>query len=481
MIIKNNKEDFLSYLEDTSNIEGHAESLYIPHTQDELVTLVARCNQEKIPLTISAGRTGTTGGCVPQEGVLVSLEEFNRILSIDKEHKRVSVQAGVVLEDLERELNRHRLALRAQPTESLACVGGAVSTAASGVRGYRWGGIRKYVERIKILFVDGTVFDICRGEIFAHQGKITVPLGGRTKEIRLPSYRMPHTKTQAGYFVAPDMDLIDLFIGSEGTLGIILEIEFSVQELAEEIFDCIVFFKEEKDAFRFVETIKEKKSKKALNPTSLEFLDARSLRFLGEEYPQAASYAAAVYIEQEESSPVSSIAAWIELIESSGALPNETWFGDSILTRKKIFEFRHKLPQRINEFLKTHRQRKLSTDVAVPEERFLEMYGFYAKEGASSGIEFVNFGHIGENHLHFNFLPRNDDEYRKAKEYTSKFIKKAIELGGTVSAEHGIGKLKKESLLLMYGEEAVGQMRVLKGQFDPNWILNRGNIFDCKE
>ncbi len=481
MIIKNNKDEFASYLEDTSNISGYARKLYIPEHIGELIDLVGQCNARGTGLTISGGRTGTTGGCVPLEGVLVSLEKFNRIISLDTERQRVRAEAGIVLEALEEALREKGFTLRAQPTESLACLGGAIATSASGVRGYRYGGVREYVRYLKVILADGTVGEVTRGHVKAQDGKIAVPFGkGDCREIDLPSYRMPAGKHQAGYFVKDDVDLIDLFIGSEGTLGVIVEAELDIQKQAACVFDCIVFFEREADAFSFVAAVKEKKAKGQLDPTSLEFLDRRSLEFLKEEYPRVKNFASCVYFEEETDGEESArMNEWLELIETSGANGERTWFGDTPAERGKIFQFRHRLPQLINEFLKQHRQRKVSTDVAVPEESFSQMYEFYKRKGLKSGVPFVNFGHIGENHLHFNFLPRTGAEYDTAKEYTLEFIKKAIELGGTVSAEHGIGKLKKEYLALMYGAEAIGQMRNLKKQLDPNFILGRHNIFDC--
>ncbi|MCK4810071.1 MAG: FAD-binding oxidoreductase [Candidatus Omnitrophica bacterium] len=478
MVVKDKREEFLSYLEDTSNLRGNADILYIPGTQEEVPEILRICAKNNIPVTCSGARTGTTGGCVPLEGALICLEKLNRIIDIDTRNKVAIVQAGLTLEELERETKKYRLSLRAQPTESLAYIGGAVSTSASGMRGFKYGGIRRYVRRLKVVLADGTVLNIKRGEIISRKRQFSFNLGKKRFDFNLPSYNMPLVKHQAGYFVKDNMDLIDLFIGSEGTLGVITELEICLQSLAEQIFDCIAFFEKEEYAFDFVRAVKKAKNKNVLMPVSLEFFDKNSLEFLRTVYPNLHSYAAAVYFEQEADSGSEVMDAWLNLIEGAKGNQNNTWFGDTEIERGKIYDFRHKLPQLINEFLRESGQRKVATDIAVPDNEFMTMYSFYQEIGEESGLSYVNFGHIGEDHLHFNFLPRNETEYLKAKSYIEKLIKKAISLKGTVSAEHGIGKLKKEYLELMYGKEHITEMIRLKKYFDPYFFLGRGNIFD---
>ncbi|MCK5289198.1 MAG: FAD-binding oxidoreductase, partial [Candidatus Omnitrophica bacterium] len=157
---------------------------------------------------------------------------------------------------------------------------------------------------------------------------------------------------------------------------------------------------------------------------------------------------------------------------------DESIIADTPREREKIFEFRHKLPQMINEFLRQNNQIKASTDIAVPWKNFEQMYFFYKEQAKQSGLNYVNFGHIGESHLHFNFLAENDQESLKAKVYMQTICRKAVSLGGTVSAEHGIGKLKKPYLKIMYKEEDIKSMANLKKIFDPNCLLGLDNVFE---
>jgi len=131
----------------------------------------------------------------------------------------------------------------------------------------------------------------------------------------------------------------------------------------------------------------------------------------------------------------------------------------------------------MNEWFARHNQRKVSTDMSVPDEKFAGMLRFYQDTLRSSDLKYTIFGHIGDNHVHVNILPRNDEEGTKAWEIYAQFLKRAAAVGGTLSAEHGIGKLKRAYLHLFYSDEELREMAALKRAFDPAGILGRGNIF----
>jgi D-lactate dehydrogenase (cytochrome) len=140
-------------------------------------------------------------------------------------------------------------------------------------------------------------------------------------------------------------------------------------------------------------------------------------------------------------------------------------------------EFRHQLPVLVNEWLARHQQRKVSTDMAVPDEEFAAMLRFYRETLHACGLQYVIFGHVGDNHVHVNIMPRNENEAAEARAIYMRFARRAVEFGGTISAEHGIGKLKRDYLRLLYGEEHLREMAALKRALDPACILGRGNIF----
>jgi D-lactate dehydrogenase (cytochrome) len=336
----------------------------------------------------------------------------------------------------------------------------------------------------------GDIVDLKRGEIFADQnGKVTLPLpSGGAITGRLPTYSMPKTRKHvSGYFVKPGMDLIDLFIGSEGTLGVVTEIEASMLEKPENVLAGIVFFPASIGLLSFVEEARSRSLSTRAGDTSavidaraLEYFDVRALNFLRDKYPTIPTAAAgAIFFEQEMTFTGEDeiFSAWMNLIEDYGALADDSWFALNDADRARLKEFRHALPVMVNEWLVHHGQRKVSTDMAVPEGAFRSMLDFYNSRLSESGLEYVIFGHIGDCHLHVNILPRNEQEADGARALYREFIERAVALGGTVSAEHGIGKLKRPYLETLYGKEYVREMAELKKAFDPACVLGIGNLF----
>jgi len=220
-----------------------------------------------------------------------------------------------------------------------------------------------------------------------------------------------------------------------------------------------------------------------LSARALEYFDQQSLQFLRKNYESVPEQAiGAIFFEQETTAATedSLMIEWLELIERHLALGDRSWFATNQQDHSKLREFRHALPVLMNEWFAKYKQRKVSTDMAVPDDSFAEMLSFYRDALHGSSLRYTIFGHIGDNHVHVNILPRNDDEGAKAREIYRRFIRRAVELGGTISAEHGIGKLKREYLKELYGDEHLREMAELKRAFDPARILGRGNMFDEK-
>jgi D-lactate dehydrogenase (cytochrome) len=155
----------------------------------------------------------------------------------------------------------------------------------------------------------------------------------------------------------------------------------------------------------------------------------------------------------------------------------DSWFATNEQDQARLREFRHQLPVLMNEWFARYNQRKVSTDMAVPDEAFPGLFQLYKKTLRESGLRYTIFGHIGDNHIHVNILPRNDSEAARARELYVEYLKYAASVGGTLSAEHGVGKLKRDYLKLFYTDDQLREMAALKRAFDPNGILGRGNIF----
>jgi D-lactate dehydrogenase (cytochrome) len=170
-----------------------------------------------------------------------------------------------------------------------------------------------------------------------------------------------------------------------------------------------------------------------------------------------------------------------ELLGKYGIGMDDTWAGIDPGDLDKMKAVRHLIPETVNALIAQRKQKyprvhKLGTDMAVPDEHMETMIAYYKKTLDDAGMEYIMFGHIGDNHLHVNILPRTDAEVDQGMEIYKQFAKKAVELGGTVSAEHGIGKLKRPFLRIMYGDEGLEAMASVKWSLDPYWILNPGNM-----
>jgi D-lactate dehydrogenase (cytochrome) len=170
--------------------------------------------------------------------------------------------------------------------------------------------------------------------------------------------------------------------------------------------------------------------------------------------------------------------AWNLLLEEHNADLDLSWFATNDQDRERMRAFRHALPVAVNERVVRNGERKVGTDMAVPDEHFASFLQFYKSTLDASGIDYVIFGHIGDCHLHANMLPKNIVEAEKARHLYGRCVAQAIMLGGTVSAEHGIGKLKRKYLSAMMGERYLNEMAAVKRALDPNGVLGRGNIFD---
>ena len=513
MLTKSQPDEIQDFLSDASYVQGgHATRVAFPETAKEVTEVLARASNEKTPVTVSGAGTGTVAGRVPFGGIVLATDRLNRIGPIVRDTNgggRATAEAGVILRDFQQAVDSKGLLYPPDPTESGCFLGGNVATNASGARTFKYGPTRNYVERLKIALPTGEMIDLRRGELHADaDGRITIPLrSGRLINAQLPSYQMPHVRKHAsGYYVAPGMDLIDVFIGSEGTLGVIVEIEVRLLPKPEGLLSGVVFFKAEEDLLAFVSEARERSLRNrvrsqtpgspagqpgwggavregnpdTLDARALEYFDSQSLGFLRQKYETVPTDAAgAIFFEQETTPSTEDLlmTEWMSLLENHNALADQSWFATNEQDQAKLREFRHALPVLMNEWFAHHNQKKVSTDMAVPDDAFAGILRFYQDSLRGGDLRYTIFGHIGDNHVHVNILPRNDDEATKAWEIYRTFIRRAIDVGGTISAEHGIGKLKREYLRELYGDAHLREMAELKRAFDPAGILGRGNMF----
>ncbi len=488
MIVKTKIDEIENYLVDASNTKGFCDSVYFPETVADIVQVIKKANLNRIPVTVSGNRTGVTGGGVPAGGIVISTDKLNRIIDIDKENRFAVVQPGVLLSDLEKAVNKKNLFYPPDPTEKSCFIGGTVATNASGARTFKYGSTRDYILELEVVLPDGDLLTLKRNEYFAIDFLLTLKTAaGKIIKLELPDYEMPSTKNAAGYFCKKNMDAIDLFIGSEGTIGLVTKLNLKLLPLPLSDISCVLFFNSEKSALHFLTEARNEsfqsrklKTEDGIDARALEFFDNNSLNFLRKEFSNIPADAeAAIWFEQHCSNDEEALLVkWINLFLKYDGKEDEAWFAMTDKDKVQIINFRHAISVNVNEYMNKNNFRKLGTDAAVPDDKFIDFYYASKVEVEKEKLDYVIYGHAGNSHLHLNMLPKTEEEFEKGKMLYKVICNKAIKLGGTFSAEHGVGKNKREYLVEMYGADNVDKMRLLKKTFDPNYILGVGNIFE---
>lgn len=497
-----------TYLSDESSaLTGAAERVYFPENAGHVSAVLRAAAREHAKVTVSAAGTSITGARVPLSG--------GRILSVERmrhatpghipegfspvHHRNMSfylnpssMQAitpvGITLAEFNEALARYRLLYPPDPTEMSAMVGGTVATNASGARSFHYEPTRAWVRGLDVVLPTGEFLTLKRGEYRARGCTIPIEIGGRKRTLQIPPrYPVVSTKNAAGLYLAENMDLLDLFIGSEGILGVVTAVHVNLAPLPEDLITCVAFFGTMNDALGLVDTLRRREDCDA-QPLSLEYFDRRALDFLRNPFPGIPTDAAAAvlfefeYRRRDRHNPYpdgKTLAAWISPLTKHNAIADWSVSGMNIA---KIKQFRHALPEAVNTWVRA-RAGKLGTDMAVPLRDFRTMVDAY-EAADSCGVRTVFFGHIGDCHLHLNFLPENREERTIAERQYLQLARLAVELGGTVSAEHGVGKktITDEAgntipyLEVMLGREGLNAIHGIKKALDPSFVLNPGNM-----
>lgn len=483
MIVKRNADEIGSYLADASNFKGACDAVAFPENESDVVEALKTANERGERITVSGAGTGLTGARTPLGGTVLATDKLDALCEIDERTRLARVSPGVSLKRLRERAREHGLFFPPSPTEEDCFVGGAIATNASGGASFRYGAVRDYVKALRVVLPTGDTITLRRGERRAQDRRlILLTDSGGAIAAKLPFYESPDVKNAAGYFVKPGMDAIDLFVGAEGTLGVVVEATIELAPLPEELFSCVAFFPSEKAGLDFLDEARaQSRSEGGVSARVLELFDGRSISFLDGKYPDVPEdVGAAIWFEEETTrDEIDDVAErWVELIERHGGDPDDVWASLDENDRRKVKEFRHDAPAAVNEYIAANDFKKLGTDVAVPVSEFRDYYEYVKRKIEWFGLRYVIYGHGGDCHLHANMLPENNKEYLHGRECYRYLCIEAVRRGGTISAEHGVGKLKRGYLVDMYGLDAVKEMGALKAAFDPNLVLNIGVMFD---
>lgn len=408
-----------------------------------------------MPVTVAAGGTGVTGGGVPRGGWILSVEKLNRL----EVHPGYAIAgAGVPLRELQSAAQRSGQFYPPDPTENSSFLGGNIATNASGSRSFQFGATRRWVEALRVVLADGRRLHVARGDAIDFDPGV----------IPLPDV----TKNTAGYLLRPGMDWVDLFIGAEGTLGVVTEARLRLLPAPAAVLAGVVFFSTDSAALDAVDQWR------STGARMLEYLDRPSLDLLRQRFPEipAGAQAAILFDHALASEEDPEVDRWLERIQEAGAFEEESWFALTAPDRERFRRFRHALPEIVNDTVRRSGALKMNTDYAVPLARNREMLAYYRDrlEREFPG-RYVIFGHIGDAHVHVNIFSDPADPER-AGTLLRDFARQAVALGGTVSAEHGLGKRKRHLLELQYSAADIEKMRAVKRRLDPGDILGRGTL-----
>jgi D-lactate dehydrogenase (cytochrome) len=509
------------YLHDESRLQGHAAGLIRASNQSDVIECLRLANKWRVPLTVVSGKTSLTGAAVPFGGAVLDVRGLNHV---DPEHPSV-VGPGIVLKHYRDVVRGAGYFYPPDPSSEDSCtLGGNVACNASGPLSYLYGPTREYIMGLKVALPTGNVLKIHRGQVVSSGGTIRIPAGlaiprGQADTvIPVPKTGVPEwtrVKSAAGLFSQEPVDLVDLFIGSEGILGVILEIETRLLPQRRNPFVALSLYVPSRDATVELVTLlnllkqvyHDKKSDvlselleslariskfdkspppeqfKSIVPSCMEWLGSSLAPLMPADRSGKlrVSYGC-LYVEQEYSDAEDSLvrlSQWAALVEliNKGLWPESPGIQVDVALEeaqaRRMKKDRQMVPSKLNELIRPGMV-KVGTDFSVPIEKLGSLLAMY-DESLPSGKSYV-FGHIGNAHLHANIIARSDHELKEYRSLTQTFAKNVCSMGGSVSGEHGIGKLKREALEIMLGKQAVDQIREIKRLLDPKFILNPGNM-----
>jgi FAD/FMN-containing dehydrogenase len=440
-----------AYEADASGLHLVPDLVARPESVDDVIEVVRKAASDRTPITCAGAQTSTTGASITDKGILLSLLSLNRISPPDEKGRTINVEPGALVGEIKRTAAAAGLLFAPDPTsEEESTIGGAIACNASGARTFKYGATRRHVRALKVVMASGELFEFRRPDL---------------------------EKNTVGYAFAHDP--IDWFIGSEGTLGIIVEAELSLLPLPHHVVGLAVLFRAERDALNFVIATRESPQ---LSARCIEYFDGPAVEIArsvsaGLIPPDATGM---VYVEEEISDDLdSTLVRWIELIETIGA-DFEPLVFDGEARLREARRIRHSIPTTMNERGNSFRNsggRKVSTDWAVPYRRLPEAIETARSLVSEAGIdEPVIYGHAGNGHPHQNFVARDARELAGIEAVVEETLRRVLALGGTVAAEHGIGKIKRRWLPLQMNALQISMMTAVKSELDPLGLLAPGNI-----
>lgn len=501
------RQELPDILHDESRFEsGTPSEVCFPESLEDVKLLVDATRLQGKRVAFIGAQTGTTGGAVPEEAaVALCFSSMKRIIEVDMAHPDRPVlicEPGVTLDEIGRFLHNparwHCSVPGSQgllpgaffyppdPTEMTAQLGGTVATNASGARSYRYGATREHIASLEVILASGETVTLRRSGVQGAWDRRIITDQGTVLEIPSLPYTFGVLKNASGYYNTATMEAIDLFIGSEGTLGAITRVGIYLSPLPK-LLSGLTFFPSKEHAFDFADFLRSED-----NIAAIEFFDSGALRFIDhyrgripDKFPAFPENSGAAvlweYVEMVEGSFEDQMDRWEHKLINCKSSFEATWSGFDEKETEKLHHFRHALPETVNSIIAENRRlcssiRKIGTDSAFTSEVFRRSWDEMMTLIADNNIVHAAFGHLGNYHIHINLVPSTADELATSLVVYDKLMEIAVRENGTVSAEHGIGKIKKKYLRQMYGDAGVAAMKQIKDVLDPEGRLNPGTL-----
>jgi len=415
------------------------EAVAWPQTASEVAAILKYANEHRIPVTGWGAGSSLEGNPIPVcRGLVLDFSRMNRILAIREEDFQVDLEPGVVYQDLNEKLRHTGLFFPPDPG-ARATLGGMIANNASGTRTVLYGSTRDYVMRLVVALASGELIE----------------LGTRA------------SKSSSGY------SLINLFVGSEGTLGIVVEATLRLVGFPAEDSAAVATFPSVEAAARTVYELK----RSGLNPAALELLGPECINLMNHEEKLGLDVAPTLFLEFHGATTeqlAEGLAAAKEICTGQGCTDFRPGLGRA--ERDRIFKARHALGEMIQRNHPEHHI--LIMDVAVPITRYIELLAAMQAEVKTHGLIAYTLSHAGNGNVHLNIAGRKDNpaEWDLVQKVSERLVLKTIALGGTATGEHGVGLGKRKYMTTQHGT-SLAWMRRVKDLFDPNGILNPGKIF----
>jgi D-lactate dehydrogenase (cytochrome) len=407
-----------------------------PETVEEVSNVLRFANAERIPIIAWGAGTSLEGNPLAvYGGIVMDFGRMNKIVNVRAEDFQVDVQPGVTRIDLNKALARYGLFFAPDPGAN-ASIGGMIGNNASGIKTIRYGATKDNVMRLEVVKADGEVIHV----------------GTRAR------------KDSSGY------DLLHLFVGSEGTLGIVTEATLKLAPLPANFSATLAAFKTISEAMQAVVDIVGM----GLSPSALEFLDVETVQLLNRDKALNLVEAPTLIVEFNGNSDDEGLVAAKEICTEAGAINFEAASG--LEARNRLWEARHHTYESI---VRQHpNEAQLILDVCVPLSRYPELMLFVDEVLTEHQLVGYKFGHAGDGNLHTNICydPAIPLSLEKVQAVNALIVQRGIEMEGTATGEHGVGIGKRKYVVQQHGP-ALEVMRQIKSLLDPNWILNPGKIF----